>query len=235
MIAQKRVFLFTLVCGLLLPGCTLLKKISSGESAAKPSEKGQQTFSENCIHAHAVVTYYLNSGRTYLTEQQHTFCPESKSLQIRAHEPQGTFTWNWTEQHYSTTTPSGLADDAYWDPPQILAVYAGFLYGGEFLSANALPEQAPLKLEGQRYIPLVLAIPSEDMNVLLYRNQNTQKIDVVQVQDRTKNQVWLGKFYNWSYYSPKGLLIPRTIDIFDISEGISSKKLMIRVDYKQVP
>jgi len=40
--------------------------------------------------------------------------------------------------------------------------------------------------------------------------------------------------YNWSFYGPKGMLIPRKIDIFDITDGISSKKMIIQVDYKHV-
>lgn len=230
-----RVSFFAVGCCILFSGCMQQNKESQADMSGEKSSKGKITVTKNCIQAQAVVTYFLSGDQPYLTDQQHTFCPDSKSLFIQSHEPRGFFTWKWTGGEYSRTPTSTHPADAYWHRPQILAVYAGFLYGGGFLPADALPAEAPTSLEGQRYTPLVLTISGKEIHAYLYRNLDTHTIDRILVEDPAGGQVFMAKCYNWSYYSPKKLMIPRKIDIFDITNGLASKKMIIEVDYKMVP
>lgn len=223
--------LWTLLFSMVWSGCTTPRS-GSDNSVIKPV-KPKQTI-DQCITVHAVVTYYLPGKRTYLTDQRHIFCPNLKSLQIRSAEPAGTFVWSWTEGHYSRTGPKDRTGEAWWDRPQVLAVYAGFLYGGGFLAANNLPAEEMITLEGQRYEPMVFAIPDKSIQIHLYRNQDSKLIDRVIIHDTAKQQKWMAVCYNWSYYTPKNLLIPRKLDIYDITDGIFSKNLLLQVDYKKV-
>lgn len=231
----NQVFFFTLVGCIVLSGCTRQNKESQAEVSLEKSGPSEETFLTNCIAAQAVVSYFLPKERTYLTDQQHLFCPDSKSLLIHSREPEGTFTWTLTGGQYSHSPSRAGSQTAYWEEPQLLAVYAGFLYGSGLLSADNLAAGSPVNLEGQRYIPMAIEIPGNGIQAYLYRNQDTQAIDRILVHHPSDKPAWMAKCYNWSYYSPKGLLIPRKIDIFDITDGLASKRLIIQIDYKKVP
>lgn len=221
--------LFDFTLCLFLSGCAQQQETRVELPSIHP-----EATSDSCISAKAVVTYFLPEGRTYLTDQEHLFCPGSKALQISSYEPQGVFHWAWSGQQYTRSNPS-TPSNAYWEQGQIAAVYAGFLYGGGFLPAGNLSVGEPMSLEGQRYIPLSMDTPGELLKVVLYQNQETNKIDRILVEDKAQKQIQMATLYNWSFYSPKKLLIPRKIDIFDIADGVSSKRLIIQIYYRQVP
>jgi hypothetical protein len=202
----------------------------AGKSASNQSPQIQR---EQCITAKAVVSYYLPEGRTYLTDQDHLFCPDTGVMQIRSREPQGVFVWTWAGRQLSENNPSQAAD-AYWEPAQIAAVCTGFFYGGGFFPSSDLKAGQMIRLEGQRYIPIQGDLQEDPIQIIMYRNQDTQQIDRILVEDKNKKKIWMAMLYNWSFYGINGNLIPRKMDIFDITDGVSSKKLIIQLDYKQV-
>lgn len=213
--------------GLLLPaGCT--------GPAAQPSDVTSAGVNKNCVDAQTVVHYFLAGQRHYFTEQQHIFCPDQKSLLIASHEPQGRFEWLLQGGRYSAGKAPEKPDpaDAYWNRALVSASYYLMTVGGEFLPAPDATNPDPVKIEGQYYLELNPKAPGLS-SLRLYRNQANGKVDLVQVEDKN-GQLWMAKSYNWNYYAPTGKLIPRKIDFFDISKGISSKELKIRIDYSNV-
>ena len=70
---------------ILMSGCATQVKQDQPETTHSSSDESKSIDLEDCILTRAVVTYYLSEGRTYLTDQQHIFCPEEESLQIHPH------------------------------------------------------------------------------------------------------------------------------------------------------
>jgi len=203
----------------------------AGNAASVTEETALETAGD-CIAAEAVVHYYLENERHYFTQQRHDFCPDQKKMVIRSQEPQGLFRWNLQNGQYSASSGAPEqpgASDAYWNSALVGAFCCLMLYGGEFLSPGGSADSEPIKIEGQLY----LEMKSPMKSLKLYRNQTHGKIDLVLVTDNNGTK-WMAKSYNWSYYAPTGKMIPRKIDFFDISDGISSKKLKIRTDYAAV-
>jgi hypothetical protein len=99
-------------------GCNLPRQ---GAEKSTP-DQSPQIQTERCITAKAVVSYYLPEGRTYLTDQEHIFCPDTTVMQIRSREPQGLFVWTWADQQLSRNNPSGPSD-AYWEAAQAAAFF----------------------------------------------------------------------------------------------------------------
>lgn len=226
MIWGRLFFLFLI--GVYLTGCS---EVATSTDHRIPSVTG------NCIHAQAVVRYFLSDGNQYFTEQQHLFCPSEKTLQIQSNEPAGFHTWRITEHGFNTTSSTGnhsRKETSLMNHPAALSIFSGFYYGSEILDTSSFMKQDPQKIEGQWYEPFQQASLEESVISILYQNLDSKKIDFVTVTDQANGITLSAKCYNWRYFGPDGTLIPRTIDIFDISQGLSSKNLLIRVDYKHI-
>ena len=57
---------------------------------------------------------------------------------------------------------------------------------------------------------------------------------MVQLEDPQEGLVWLINNYNLRYSKELSERLPRMIDVFDIRNGVASKELMIRFDYKDI-
>ncbi len=231
MIHRKVLSIVALLACVTLAGCGT----QTTDTPTKQPTSSEQIDPANCIAAQAVVSCFLEGGRTYITAQQHLFCPEAKSLQIHSKEPQGSFTWKLTAQQFSRMSSGVQSNPAGWDLPRMLTVYAGFLYGGGFVSTDSLADGGIVTLDGQRYLQLAMPVSDNAIHAQLYRDLDTNRIDRIVIEDKKQGQSWLGVCYNWSYYSPKKLWIPRKIDIYDITDGVASKRLILQTEYKKVP
>jgi len=186
------------------------------------------------ITAQAVTLFYLPSGKIYYTKQEHRFCPSLNTLEISAAEPEGKILWKWADGSFIRQTSVQQRFTAEWQADSLYALLAGFLYGSGFLSTDTLAVSEPVSLEGQAYIPIKLPIKTENIDAFLYKNRKTGLIDRVGVYSKTDKKAQMAILYNWSLLGRNNRIVPRKIDIFDITEGIVSKKLMIQVDYKHI-
>ena len=207
--------------------------LSSGcRTLSSPSSKPAADASiRSCIDSQAIVNYL---EKDYFTEQQHIFCPHQKSLTINSLEPGGAVQWKFQGQQYSVEGTSRIQGvmDSYWSKTLGIALYDLMIYGGGFQTSQFPKETDNVHIDGILYRKI---IPNyNDLKEFgLYRNLSNNKIDLAIGRDHN-GILWMIKSYNWSYFYPANTLIPRKIDFFDISNGISSKQLKIQVEYKTV-
>jgi len=205
--------------------------------ADRPNTPSPEQTSLKCpdpIIAQAVTLFYLPSGKIYYTKQEHRFCPSQKTLVISATEPEGKILWKWADGNFIRQTSVQQRFTAEWQADSFYALFAGFLYGGGFLSTDTLAASEPVNLEGQAYIPIKLPIKTANFDAFLYKNRKTGLIDRVGVYSKTDKKAQMAILYNWSLLGQNNRIVPRKIDIFDITDGIVSKKLMIQIDYKHI-
>ncbi len=215
-----------------LPVVLILAGCASPQARQTPVEKKSKTCPDR-LTAPSVTIFSLPSGKTYFTEQEHRFCPSSKSLEIFSEEPNAEMYWKWDKNGFSrSSSPQNPLGD--WNAESILAVYAGVLYGSGLLPAQPLIEETMVSLEGQAYLPIPLDLKSSGLKTVLYRNQKTGIIDRVMIQNVSNKTALMAILYNWKLSGRDNILVPRNIDIFDISGGVFAKKLIIQIDYKLV-
>lgn len=226
--SKSKTGFLSVLLGFALTGCALTNRngLSSKEQIALSCE--------GLVKAHAVTAFYLPVGKTYYTEQEHRFCPSLQLLEISAEEPEGTIQWKWEKGTFRRSGPEKKPLSSEWRPESALSVFSGFLYGSNLLPVSPEPEQAPVNLEGQVYTAISLLTTPSDLEAVLYKNQKTDIIDRVIVHNKKDNKTLMAILYNWHLLGYGETVIPRKIDIFDITNGISSKNLLIQIEYKEI-
>lgn len=208
---------------------------------------------ENTITTDCIASYYRQGQAPYITQQQHQFAPTSGSLKITANEPDDRFQFALNKDTFSQSKPltdflSALPAE-FVNQPLAAGVFYSFVAGSGLLPTESLTTGELFKLEGQWYEPLQTAWPKRNFQVILLKNMATNRIDSVGINQfkngltpdamqlkpsETIEQRWLIRSYNLRYNKALNTLVPRTIDIFDMTEGIASKKRIIQFEYKSV-
>jgi hypothetical protein len=179
------------------------------------------------------LAYYPNhAGSTYITRQMHEFCPCSRSLQIQAQEPGGQWLWQLRDDAFSTVSPNkSSSQNNLYDRPLSLAVFYSMTSATESLSFAVNLSEEPIKLEGQWYIPFVHRTVS-GATVTLFQSRDTKKFDLVKIQDN--KTTLLARSYNFHFNKTLKKNIPRTIDVFNMTDGLSAKKMVLQLQYVQI-
>lgn len=189
------------------------------------------------IIADCVVSYFQIDSAPYITQQQHAFDPSSRSLKITAVEPAGTFTFALTNDQFVAAkqlTPylSGLPA-SFVNQPLATAVFYSFSAGAGILDTTQWTTAEAVKIEGKWYNPI--QIPTQNgTDVTLYWSAAQERVELVKIADQATQSLWLLQSYNLIYSKEADTLIPRKIDVFDIENGLASKRLLIQVDYKSI-
>ena len=90
-----------------------------------------------------------------------------------------------------------------------------------------------VKIEGRWYTPLTPEWPGE-IKLTLLQSLDTKRIELVRLEDVQAGLTWLIRAYNIRYSKELSKRLPRMIDVYDIRNGVASKELMIRFDYKDI-
>jgi hypothetical protein len=212
----------------------VLTGIFCGSLACTPSKTTQGSSTSGCcgtqIKGVCLVHYSDPAGSTYITRQTQTFCPCSLSLEIQAQEPQGRWIWRLRDGEFSTTSPNkNSTQNSLFDKNLSLAVFYSMASATELLPSNVIPS-GPVKLEGQWYTPFVRHVA--DTTVTLLQSRDSAKFDLVKIQDN--KTTLLAQSYNFQFNKALEKNIPRTIDVFDITDGFSAKKLIVQMQYIQI-
>jgi hypothetical protein len=215
----------------------VLAGILCGSLACAPSKTTRELpETSNCCGPQIIgicLAYYPDlAGSTYITRQTHEFCPCGRSLQIQAQEPQGQWLWRLCDDVFSTVSPDKSSpQNNLYDRSLSLAVFYSMASATELLPLAANPSAEPVKLEGQWYIPFVHHT-ANGATVTLLKSKDTGKFDLVKIQDN--KMVLLARSYNFQYNQMLQKNIPRTIDVFNMADGLSAKKMVLQLQYVQI-
>ncbi|MGH2271348.1 hypothetical protein ACQ9LF_06075 [Anaerohalosphaeraceae bacterium U12dextr] len=181
--------------------------------------------------AHLKMTCHVNfyqEDSLYVTEQEHLFTPASKSLQISSKEPSGRYTWSLQGEQYSVKNVSGNKTfENLYNKAYLQAIYYGMMSSAQWLPLEQARQEEPVRIEGKWYIPYLLT--KKDATIRLMKNQFNDRFEQVIVQK--DNQIYQVLCYNLRFVNELNHNLPRTIDIFDATDGLSSKKLRVKVQY----
>lgn len=206
-----------------------------GHSMQQPSEAAAQPTRNDCIETRCVVAYQKDNS-PYWTDQQQWFCPSSVVLDIQGTEPEGAYSAAFRRGKFSSTgikgdymkaLPAGLMNAALAE-----LLYYSFTAGAGFEPAAMTPIETT-SIQGQRYEAFKLGNVGAGRTVTLYKNAATGLLELVQITEHN-GPTWMARSYNPRYHDRLKRMIPRKIDIFDIQQGIASKKLLIQFDYIDV-
>ena len=217
----------SVAAGLFLTGCSQSQQTIQDEPISDTA-----TITTDCI-----VHYYKTNASAYITRQQHGYDPSTGFFQAVSTEPGGTVRCSLLKENYEST---GLGQPRLSDLPNsfgtknlAVAVFYSFCAGGGLLDTGSMTAAENIKIEGQWYTPLTPQWPSE-IKLTLLRSLETKRIAKVLLEDKQEGLSWLIDNYNLRYSKEISSRIPRMIDVFDIRNGIASKELMIRFDYKDI-
>jgi hypothetical protein len=216
------------VTGLLMTGCTQSPQV-------EPVQADMPT--TLTIKADCIAHYYRSDSSAYITQQQHVFIPSNGAFSSVSQEPMGTVTCSLSKELFqsSNKTPESLSDlpQEFWDQYLATSVFYGFCAGGDLLDISSMKIGEKVKIEGQWYQSYKPDWPSQ-FNITLLQSLDTDRFELVKMEDTIEALSWLLRFYNHRYSNKLERTVPRTIDVFDIHSGIASKVLMIRFDYKDI-
>jgi hypothetical protein len=190
---------------------------------------------DDCIETRCVAAYH-KGGAPYWTDQRHRFCPSSVLFEAWGTEPEGAWRGSFNKGQFSKTgldgafeksLPAGLMNAALAE-----LVYYSFTAGAGFTPAEVTATES-VRIEGQRYEAFEKGQSGKGRTLTLYKNADTGLIEVVRISE-SRGGEWLARAYNPRYNDRFKRNICRTIDVFDVRQGISAKQLLIQFDYIDV-
>lgn len=215
------------VVGLLFAGC--------GQSQQKTQDEPVTVTAS--ITTDCIVHYFKTNASAYITRQQHGYNPSAGYFHAVSEEPTGTVQCSLMEDDYQSSgqKKQTLSDlpAAFWSKNLAIAVFYSFSAGGELLETESMLSAENVKIEGQWYTPLKPQWPI-GVKVTLLQSPGTKRVEKVLLEDEQEGLSWLIENYNLRYSKEISKRLPRTIDVFDIRNGVASKELMIRFDYKDI-
>ena len=189
------------------------------------------------IEADCIVHYYKTNTSAYITRQRHGYDPESGFFAASSMEPTGNVRCSLIRDIFDSSgqRQPALSDlpGSFWSKNLATALFYSFCAGGNLLETESLAAGENIRIEGQWYKPLRPAWP-DDVNLTLLQSLDSARIEMVQLEDSQNGLIWLARNSNYRYSKDLGERVPRSIDVFDIRDGIASKVLMIRFDYKDI-
>jgi len=211
-----------------LAGCGESQQVTPVDEPVSP----QAAITANCV-----AQYYKTNAADYITSQQHGFNPAKGFFQASSTEPTGTVECSMLKGEFDTSSPeqASLSDlpGAFWDRNLAIGVFYSFCAGGELLDTDSMLPAGDVKMEGRWYTSLKPQWPG-GLELTLLRSMDTKRIEWVRLEDTQEGLVWLFNSYNLLYSEELGRKLPRTIDVFDIRNGVAAKELMIRFNYKKI-
>jgi len=215
------------VVGLLLTGCSQSQQKTQDEPVAVKA----------AITTDCIVHYYKTNASAYITRQQHGYNPSTGFFQAVSTEPTGTVQCSLMKDNYQSSgrKQQTLSDlpNTFWSKNLAVAVFYSFCGGGGLLETESMFSAENIKIEGRWYRPLKPQWPS-GVKLTLLQSLDTERIEMVQLEDEQGGLAWLINNYNLRYSKELLERLPRMIDVFDIRNGVASKELMIRFDYKDI-
>ena len=222
---------------LLFVSTAVLTLIFTGCDSQSRHQQVEPVSARAAIGADCVAHYFKSNASAYITSQQHGFNPQTGFFQAASTEPVGTVECTLTQDVFSSSGPKGeLLSDvpvSFWDKNLATVLFYGFCAGGDLLDAGALTPGENIKVQGQWYKSFKPGWPV-DVEVMALQSLDSSRVELVELIDAQNGLWWLVQCYNYRFSKELKTQVPRTIDVYDVRNGIASKELMVRFDYKAI-
>jgi hypothetical protein len=189
------------------------------------------------MEADCVVHYFKSNGSAYITRQQHRFNPEAGFFEASSMEPTGQVYCSLMREMYRSSgqKQSPLSDlpDSFWNKNLATALFYSFCAGGELLGTASMIAGDNAKIEGQWYKTFKPAWPT-DVDVTILQSLDSARVERVELTDPQDDVSWMLRCYNLRFSAELQTSVPRTIDVYNIENGVASKELMVRFDYEDI-
>lgn len=207
------------------------------------------------IFADCTARYFKADKTTYITRQTHQFDTGENFFALTAKEPTGPVHYSLFSGRFNTTAPRGqeLSDipREFCTPMLANGIFYSFCAGSELLDTSQMLTSENVKLEGRWYQPFTaVSLGNTGFLITLYKALDTGRIELVELsesemerveagplthasKDKIQN-VWLFRSYNLRYSRQLERKLPRAIDVFDIREGLASKKFVAQFQYEDI-
>jgi hypothetical protein len=223
---RKAMFTAVMIASISLAGCGHTAEYGTDEIVVQRS---------GCIDTRCVAAYQQGKAPYWTVQQQH-FCPQSVLFEAWGTEPEGAYRCTYTKGQFSAAGLDGAAMKSLpaglMNAPLAELVYYSFTSGAGFEPAEMSVKESA-RIEGQQYEAFQISSGSAGRTIMLYKNAVSGNIELVRVADGEALD-WMARSYNPRYHDRFKRMIPRRIDVFDIWQGIASKKLLIQFDYIDV-
>lgn len=225
--AHRRLWVYTVcIVWAALVGCQTERR----ESRLDKPDSDQQ------IIAWQAIAQYRHSQGVYKTVCRYTLDISNRRLTIEGVEPEGPFkavyqAGRWTGQGLSfpraQKLPFGLVD-----APLSEMVYFVFSAAAGAMPARDVEPQTDWFL-GKPYQIFRLADATVGQ-VVLYQNPQTQRIEMVEWQDK-KDSRFLAVADQWRFMPSLNRLMPAKIEIYDIRRSPADKILLAQLSFTPAP
>lgn len=217
---MKQVLISTLFCavfGLCVSGCL---------DGTKSTKVRQVPCSGKEFHGKCVVTFFLEDGSRYISEQTHKICPDFNRIAMSAVEPEGNIQWELREGNFQST--AGGANI----PSSTVTVINRSVAKAILTNVSADPapkiieESEKVKIDGQWYRVIEVAgsshqdFPSQEniknkwAETVLYADADTGIVKRVSVYDVENDVTATGIGFNFQNLEGIGDSVPTKIDVF---------------------
>lgn len=209
----------------------LLCICATGCNATKKTDQSKLlSWSGAQIVGKCLVRSYQEDGAVYVTENQHLYYPDSLRFEVISDEPQGRKTWLLSHGSFTSSVKANTDKKGLYSKEIMQALLFSMSSSTEMLSGVKLSSPEQVKVEGKWYDLYKYVI--NNTTIELFQNKFTKRYELVTVKN---SDIYLQAYsYNLWYDKNLGRQVPRTIDVFDISNGFASKKLIIQVQYVHV-
>lgn len=218
----------TVALNVTLTGCNRQVRQEGPNEMASP---------QAAMEAGCIVHYFKSNGSAYITRQQHRFNPEAGFFEAVGKEPTGPVQCSLTRDMYHSSGQKQklLSDlpDSFWNKNLATVLFYSFCAGGELLDTGSMTAGENFKIEGQWYKPFEPAWPA-DVDVKILQSIDSLRVERVELTDPLDDVSWMVRCYNLRYSAELEKSVPRTIDVYNIENGVASKELMIRFDYEDI-
>ena len=193
---------------------------------------------DKVISADCIVTFYGPKSGKYLSLQQHRICPAPAGIAISADEPQGRLTVQLSEKGFEVLFPRTNPNEfsKTMQRPNIAeCLLASILAGAGFIDDDAGVELAPMKIQGQWYMPIEpSSLEPPRPSRTIFKNNDTSLTDLVHIKDPATGALLIARSYNYRRFAEIDRSIPMKIDIYTTSPNAETPQLLLQINYHNV-
>lgn len=192
---------------------------------------------DDVITADCIVTFFsdTNDG-VYYSAQRHHINATSKSISIRAREPQGNFSWRLSHNGYESSIPPASlnsAPAAVIDSDIVQAIVTCFAASAGYYDLTGVRPSDAIRIDGRWYAPLQLpAAPGSQAKVTLFVLPDEGRIDLVRITSASGDKVVTAHSYNNRWLKAADRYVPTKIDVFMGPSAASQPARILQVNYQ---